>query len=59
MLPPATASHHHSLLPPLEVSITHTPKEILQDANDDGVPYSYFKDEFSLIPFVSTPAVCV
>ena len=32
MFPPATVSHHHSLLLPLEVSVTHTPEEILQDA---------------------------
>ena len=30
MLPPATASHHHSLLPFLQVSVTHTIEEIVQ-----------------------------
>ena len=38
MLPPATASYNHSLLPALEVSVTHTPEEIMEHANDDGVP---------------------
>ena len=38
MLPPVTASHHHSLLPALEVSVTHTSEEIVQHANDNGVP---------------------
>ena len=30
MLPPATASHHHSLLLFLEVSVAHTIEEIVQ-----------------------------
>ena len=38
MLPPATASHHHCLLPALEVSVIHTPAEILQGGNDDSIP---------------------
>ena len=38
MLPPVTASHHHCLLPALEVSVTHTIEQIVEHANDDGVP---------------------
>ena len=38
MLPPVTASYHHSLLPALEVSVTNISEEIVERANDDGVP---------------------
>ena len=38
MLPPVTASHHHSLLPALEVSAINISEEIVEHANDDGVP---------------------
>ena len=48
MLPPATASHHHYVLPALEVSVTNISEEIVEHANDNGIPYSYFKDVVTL-----------
>ena len=47
MLPPATASHHHCVLPGHEVSIIHTDVEILQGAKEE-----YHHQAFYLHPII-------
>ena len=56
MLPPATASHHHCLLSGLEVSVTHTLKEILQGVSinyDDAIHTSRILNNIQVITLFS------